>query len=84
MVWGLAGKHAPDHRASAGNPVVIYLDASLITAHPEKVGSIGGWNGAASLDLLHGEYIRHVADRFRWHDSQTSTLLLAALPLGPG
>jgi hypothetical protein len=32
-VWGFAGKHAPDHEASAKDPVVIDLDASLITAH---------------------------------------------------
>jgi hypothetical protein len=35
-VWGLAGDHAPDHEASAADPVVIDLDASLITAHSEK------------------------------------------------
>ena len=35
-VWGLAGEHAPDHAATAGDPVVIDLDASLITAHSEK------------------------------------------------
>lgn len=35
-VWSLAGQHAPDHAATAGDPVVIDLDASLITAHSEK------------------------------------------------
>ena len=35
-VWGLAGKHAPDHEASSDSPLVIDLDASLITAHSEK------------------------------------------------
>ena len=35
-VWGLAGEHAPDHEATAEDPLVIDLDASLITAHSEK------------------------------------------------
>ena len=35
-VWALAGHHAPDHEATAEDPVVIDLDASLITAHSEK------------------------------------------------
>ena len=35
-VWELAGKHAPDHAATAEDPVVIDLDASLITAHSEN------------------------------------------------
>ena len=35
-VWALAGEHAPDHESTAEDPVVIDLDASLITAHSEK------------------------------------------------
>jgi Transposase DDE domain group 1 len=35
-VWSAAGEHAPDHGASADAPVVIDLDATLITAHSEK------------------------------------------------
>ena len=35
-VWSLAGEHAPDHESTAEDPVVIDLDASLITAHSEK------------------------------------------------
>jgi hypothetical protein len=35
-VWELAGEHAPNHRASMDNPVVIDLDATLITAHSDK------------------------------------------------
>lgn len=34
--WSTAGAHAPDHAASAAAPVVIDLDATLITAHSEK------------------------------------------------
>lgn len=35
-VWNLAGVHAPDHEASIESPLVIDLDASLITAHSDK------------------------------------------------
>jgi hypothetical protein len=35
-VWALAGEHAPDHEASAASPLVIDLDATLVTAHSEK------------------------------------------------
>jgi len=35
-VWALAGEHAPDHQASAKAPLVIDLDATLVTAHSEK------------------------------------------------
>ena len=31
--WALAGEHAPDHESTAEDPVIIDLDASLITAH---------------------------------------------------
>lgn len=34
--WSLAGEHAPDHGADAGSPVVIDVDATLVTAHSEK------------------------------------------------
>jgi hypothetical protein len=35
-VWHRAGTHAPNHAASATDPLVIDLDATLITAHSEK------------------------------------------------
>jgi len=35
-VWSAAGAHAPDHGASVDAPVVIDLDATLVTAHSEK------------------------------------------------
>jgi hypothetical protein len=34
--WELAGVHAPNHAATAALPVVIDLDATLVTAHSEK------------------------------------------------
>jgi hypothetical protein len=35
-VWMLAGDHAPDHNATAGAPLVLDIDATLVTAHSEK------------------------------------------------
>jgi Transposase DDE domain group 1 len=34
--WRLAGAHAPDHDANAAQPLVIDVDATLVTAHSEK------------------------------------------------
>ncbi|MGA9872638.1 MAG: IS1380 family transposase [Rhodococcus sp. (in: high G+C Gram-positive bacteria)] len=34
--WEHAGEHAPDHDVTAQNPIVIDLDATLVTAHSEK------------------------------------------------
>ena len=34
--WDLAGARSPGHHASAANPVVVDLDATLVTAHSEK------------------------------------------------
>jgi hypothetical protein len=35
-VWKLAGEHGPDHRVDKDRPLVIDLDATLITAHSGK------------------------------------------------
>ena len=35
-MWRLAGDHAPDHDTDAGSPLIIDLDATLVTAHSEK------------------------------------------------
>ncbi len=36
QVWALAGEHAPDHGADSATPLVIDIDATLVTAHSEK------------------------------------------------
>jgi hypothetical protein len=36
QVWGLAGEHAPDHGVDATMPLVIDIDATLVTSHSEK------------------------------------------------
>ena len=35
-VWRLAGEHAPDHGVDAAAPLIIDLDATLVTAHSDK------------------------------------------------
>ena len=35
-VWGLAGADSPDHMTTSRAPLVVDLDASLVTAHSEK------------------------------------------------
>jgi len=35
-VWAAAGEHAPDHGIDADHPLIIDLDATLVTAHSEK------------------------------------------------
>ena len=35
-VWELAGEHAPTHEASVKEPLVIDVDATLVTAHSDK------------------------------------------------
>ena len=34
--WALAGEHAPDHGASVDRPLVVDVDATLVTAHSDK------------------------------------------------
>lgn len=36
QAWGLAGEQAPDRGASPANPVIIDVDATLVTAHSDK------------------------------------------------
>lgn len=38
-VWALAGGHAPDAGVDADRPLVIDVDATLVTAHSEKEGA---------------------------------------------
>ena len=36
QVWRLAGDHSPDHDIDAATPLVVDLDATLVTAHSDK------------------------------------------------
>ena len=35
-VWALAGEQAPDHEGSAERPLIVDVDATLVTAHSDK------------------------------------------------
>ena len=35
-VWALAGRHAPDAGTDADRPLIIDLDATLVTSHSDK------------------------------------------------
>ena len=35
-VWKLAGRHSPDHEVSAERPLVVDIDATLVTSHSDK------------------------------------------------
>jgi hypothetical protein len=37
--WELAGEHAPDHDIDAGQPLIVDVDATLVTAHSDKEGA---------------------------------------------
>jgi hypothetical protein len=37
--WSLAGEHAPDHGVDAGRPLIIDVDATLVTAHSTGIGT---------------------------------------------
>jgi Transposase DDE domain group 1 len=39
QAWRLAGRRAPDHGIDGGRPLVIDVDATLITAHSDKQGA---------------------------------------------
>lgn len=41
--WAMAGDHAPDYGVDARHPVVIDLDATLITAHCDKESAARTW-----------------------------------------
>ena len=42
--WRMAGDRAPDHGIDAGRPLVIDVDATLVTAHSEKEGAAATFN----------------------------------------
>ena len=43
VAWGLAGADGPDHDADAKHPVIIDLDATLLTAHSDKESAARTW-----------------------------------------
>lgn len=45
-VWSAAGVHASDRGANADAPVVIDLDAALISAHGAKANAASTWKNS--------------------------------------
>ncbi|WP_072691763.1 IS1380 family transposase [Rhodococcus marinonascens] len=59
--WAAAGKHAPDHDTDAENPLIIDLDATLVTAHSEKESAAPNYKRGFGFHPLcafvdHGEH----------------------------
>ena len=42
--WELAGAHAPDHQIDPGAPLIVDVDAKLVTAHSDKEGAAPTFN----------------------------------------
>jgi len=42
--WELAGTHAPDAAIDARSPLIIDLDATLVTSHSDKIGAAANFN----------------------------------------
>ncbi|MHA7156411.1 IS1380 family transposase, partial [Arthrobacter sp. TMN-50] len=45
MVWDAAGEHSPAARATAADPVIIDLDATLVASHSDKERVAGDYKG---------------------------------------
>lgn len=60
-VWGLAGERAPDHAADAEAPVVIDLDATLVTAHSEKESAAPNYKRGYGFHPI-GAWVDHGTD----------------------
>jgi hypothetical protein len=60
-VWKLAGEHGPDHRVDKDRPLVIDLDATLITAHSEKEQAAPTFKRGFGFHPL-GSWVDHGSD----------------------
>lgn len=49
--WSLAGVHAPDHGVDAARPLVIDVDATLVTSHSEKEQAAPTFKSGASVSI---------------------------------
>ena len=72
--WRLAGEHAPDHEISAADPLIIDVDATLVTSHSDKE------NAKATFKKGYGF---HPLCAFLDHGAQGTGELLA-IQLRPG
>ena len=81
VAWGLAGEHAPDTGISAADPLVIDLDATLVTAHSEKEQAPATWKKgfgfhplAAFLDHGPGGTGETLAIKLRAGNAESNTI----------
>ena len=72
--WAHAGAHAPDHDISAKDPLIIDVDATLVTAHSEKEHAAPTYKRGFGHHPL-GAFVDH---------GQTGTGEALALQLRPG
>lgn len=68
-VWSLAGEHAPNHTASVGDPTVVDLGATLLTAHSDKEQRLPRSSaGSRSTRCSRSWTTASTAPASRWHD----------------
>src|SRR4051794_6593499 len=60
-VWKLAGEHGPDYQVDRDRPLVIDLDATLITAHSEKEQAAPTFKRGFGFHPL-GSWVDHGSD----------------------
>lgn len=61
VAWERAGDRAPDHRIDAGDPLIIDLDATLVTAHSDKERAAPNFKQGYGFHPL-GAWADHGAD----------------------
>ena len=59
--WSLAGDHSPAHGTSKAQPLVVDLDATLVTAHSDKEGARPTWKKGYGFHPLCA-FVDHGAD----------------------
>ena len=72
-VWQLAGEHAPDHGVDTSRPVVIDVDATLVTADEQSEGrgrQGRSWFGPPGSSLLYSTLLRLYPASFRAEDER--------------
>jgi hypothetical protein len=60
-VWKFAGEHGPDHQVDKDRPLIIDLDATLITAHSEKESAAPTFKRGFGFHPL-GSWVDHGQD----------------------
>ncbi len=65
--WQLAGKHAPDFAADARRPLIVDVDATLVTSHSVKEGSAATFKrGLVTIRWRRSSITARTAPANRW------------------